>query len=252
MTNHKSFSSKVRAALKYYVYAYYDPRTKKPFYIGQGQDNRVFAHLRDESDKEKVHVIRELEALGMEPEIRILRHGLNAAGAKLVESVAIDLLGVDNLTNEVRGHHSRRFGNMSIDEIIRLYDAEKVDIEVPAILIRINTTYRPGMTRRELYEMTRTSWVVSATRCEKVRYAMPVYQGVILEVYEIATWLPGGAVFAEDFHEGRDLDKTAERREFVGRIAKDIRHRYVGKSVAHIWKQGAQNPIRYVNIDGDK
>jgi len=247
MPLNRSFSPKVRTALKHYVYAYYDPRTERPFYIGQGHGNRVFAHLHEDSDKEKVQVIRELEALGLEPEIRILRHGLTAAEAKLVEAVAIDLLGIDNLTNEVRGHYSRQFGNMSLDEIIRIYDAEEVDIKVPAILIRINRAYRSDMSPRELYELTRSAWVVSRAKCDKVQYAMSVYQGVIMEVYEIAGWFQGGATFGDDVHGERD-ENTSLRLEFVGRIAEDIRSQYVGRSVAHILKRGAQNPIQYVNV----
>jgi hypothetical protein len=38
------------------------------------------------------------------------------------------------------------------------------------------------------------------------------------------------------------------RWEFVGKVAEDrIRRKYVGKSVAHYWPKGAQNPVQYVN-----
>lgn len=38
------------------------------------------------------------------------------------------------------------------------------------------------------------------------------------------------------------------RWEFTGHSAPDVvRQRYVGKSVAGLWKQGAANPVTYVN-----
>lgn len=243
------FSKKVCDALQCYVYAYFDPRDGKPFYIGQGCGNRVFSHLHETSDKEKVQRIDALKDLGLQPGIYILRHGLTAEEAKLVESVAIDLLGVDNLTNIVRGHHSRKFGKRSIEEIVRIYDADEVTITEPAVLIRINKVYRPDMTRRELYEMTRSCWRVGPDR-EKAEYAMAVFDGVILEVYRIEAWLPGGSTFGDDCHGERDLDALKDRFEFVGRIAHEVRDKYIGKSVRHIWSLGAQNPVRYVNVRG--
>jgi len=241
------FSKRVCARLKYYVYAYLDPREGKPFYIGQGSKNRVFDHLKEDSDKEKVKKIRELDSLGLKPIIYILRHGLTASEAILVESVAIDLLGVENLTNCVRGHHSRKLGRMSVDEIIRIYDADEVTITEPSILIRINKAYVPNMSARELYEKTRSCWKLSKQR-EKAKYAMAVFDGVILEVYRIEAWLPGGSTFGEDYHKGRNLEHAKARYEFVGQIAYEIRDKYIGKSVRHLWPQGAQYPILYVNV----
>jgi hypothetical protein len=40
--------------LKYYVYIYMDPDTKEIFYVGKGKGNRVFSHLNDGSDSDKV------------------------------------------------------------------------------------------------------------------------------------------------------------------------------------------------------
>ena len=48
-----SFSQKTINELKYYVYVYSDPDTKKPFYVGKGKGNRVFSHLMQEGESEK-------------------------------------------------------------------------------------------------------------------------------------------------------------------------------------------------------
>ena len=50
----KKFSSKTKEALGYYVYVYSDPDTRKPFYVGKGKDNRVFSHLDDKKENDKV------------------------------------------------------------------------------------------------------------------------------------------------------------------------------------------------------
>ena len=39
--------------------------------------------------------------------------------------------------------------------------------------------------------------------------------------------------------------KKIPRYEFVGNISKEMRKKYLHKSVDHYWKAKAQNPIRY-------
>ena len=62
----------VAQVLKSYVYVYIDPRDGKPFYIGKGQGSRLFAHLEDQSECEKVARIAKIRAAGLEPQIDIL------------------------------------------------------------------------------------------------------------------------------------------------------------------------------------
>jgi len=54
----------------YYIYAYIDPRTDLPFYIGKGKNNRKFSHLREQDEtSEKVNLIKEIQLVGLEPKI---------------------------------------------------------------------------------------------------------------------------------------------------------------------------------------
>lgn len=242
------FSGKACEKLKHYVYLYIDPRDDRPFYVGKGVGNRCFVHLKDGSDTAKTAVIKELKKLGKEPRIEILKYGLTDTQALLVESTAIDLLGVGELTNKVRGHGSRVGSRAGVAELAATLDAVDAYIKEPTILININKLFRHGMSDVELYDATRAAWKVSRRSAERVELACSVYQGVIREVYEVAHWLPEGSTMVSHADRGRKVNPM--RLEFVGRIAKEkTRKKYVGKSVTNLFKQGAQNPIMYLNCE---
>ena len=82
----------IAAVLKSYVYLYTDPRDGKPFYIGKGQGDRLFAHLDDPAETEKTNKISDIRKSGLEPRIDILRYGLTDTEAALIEASAIDYL----------------------------------------------------------------------------------------------------------------------------------------------------------------
>jgi hypothetical protein len=104
-----------------YVYLLVDPRDGRVFYVGKGEGGRCFQHLAEArttradslGDYTKLRTIREIEASGRAVRIDILRHGLTPEEALVVESAAIDLLGLDDLANRVRGRHSRDLGRTS-------------------------------------------------------------------------------------------------------------------------------------------
>ena len=104
------------------------------------------------------------------------------------------------------------------------------------------------MTDAELYDATRSAWRVGKRRREEATYAFSVFEGVVREVYQIAQWLPAGSTF-NNRNRGKQVTR-AQRWEFVGTIAEDsVRQRYLNRYVGHLFTQGAQNPIAYVNID---
>jgi uncharacterized protein len=232
----------VAATLKSYVYVYTDPRDGEPFYVGKGKGSRLFSHLDDRAESNKVRRIAEIRAAGEEPLIDILRYGLSDGEARLVEAAAIDLLGKASLTNTTAGFHTGSFGRVSSRDLIAITEAKPVVVRHNAILITINRLYRSDMTPRELLEATRGIWKVGAQR-EKVDYAMAVYQGVVREVYRIHhPWLPAGKL---EYLTRDDIDarRDSGRWEFDGEVAeKSVRSMYKGRSVG----KGGQNPIRYV------
>jgi len=240
------FSPKTREQLKFYVYLYIDPRDDSVFYVGKGNNNRCFSHLKDKSETAKVRYIEELHKLGLSPRIEVLRHGISAEEALQAESAAIDLLGLHQLTNRVRGHGSSANGRAGVEELSATLDARDVQVTPPSILININKNFFHGMSVHEIYDATRSAWNVNPER-HSPDFAMSVFRGVVREVFEIHAWVPGGTTLKIADTEGRAIPRLS-RWEFVGQVApQTVRKLYLGRSVAHYSKPGSQNPIRYLN-----
>ena len=241
--NEPTIPPKVAEHLGYYVYLYVDPRTDKPFYVGKGVGSRVLAHLGASGDSQKIRTIQDLRAAGLEPRLDILAHGIrNEETALRIEAACIDLLGLDELTNQVRGWKSIQFGRMTLRELTAYYAAESVEVTHPSLLIRINRLYRHSMSREELYEATRGVWKIGRRR-EVAEYAMAVFEGVVKEVYSIEAWHPGGTTE----YRTRDIN-SSKRWEFTGTVAEDnIREKYRDKSVSKYFPRSQQSPVVYVN-----
>ncbi|HSI13678.1 MAG TPA: hypothetical protein VK961_16655 [Chthoniobacter sp.] len=244
--NPSLFSPAIAPQLDFYVYIYINPLDGRVFYVGKGRGNRAFSHLNDPGPSAKTALISEIRAAGKEPRIEVLVHGLKDEDTALkIEAAVIDLLGKDNLTNEVGGYQSRSHGRMTLDQIRALYGAVPVAVTESALLIRINRLYRHTMTDHELYDTTRGYWKIGPDR-EKAKFAMAVYAGVVREVYEIQAWFPACSTFTT-----RLLNEPAdpERWEFVGRIADEgIRRKYRFRDVSQYFARFSQNPIVYLNV----
>ena len=122
----------------------------------------------------------------------------------------------------------------------------RASVTEPALLIRINESYRAGMTGLALYEATRGVWRLGPSR-GRAQIALAVHRGIVLEVYEIRKWHPGTSTPYETrtFPDPR----ASKRWEFAGPTATDaIRGKYIGRSVAHYFKRGNRAPVVYVNI----
>ena len=228
----KEFSNAVCERIGYYVYILKDPRNDTIFYVGKGKGNRLFQHvqcaLENATDSDKYNLIREIHKDGKEVEHFILRHGLEEKLSLEIESTIIDLLGIENLTNSVKGHDTWERGLKTVDEVFQHYDAKAVTFDEPCIIININRLYTRGISAQKLYDSTRASWIVGTKR-DRAKFAIASYRGLVREVYEIEKWQPNG-----------------DRWEFIGKVAKDeIRDKYLNQSLENYIKKGGQNPIRY-------
>lgn len=117
-------------------------------------------------------------------------------------------------------------------------------ITEPAITININKTYPLVKNEGELYDYTRGIWRVDRARAEKAEIALAVYNGEIIEVFEIRSWHPACST---EYKSNRDFLGTDPegRSEFIGRVASGfVRHKYVGKRVEG---RSYGSPIRYFN-----
>jgi uncharacterized protein len=232
--------------LGHYVYVYVDPRSDRPFYVGKGRGRRIVAHLSAAGETRKARILAEIREEGHEPRLDVLAHGLaDEETALRVEAAAIDLLGLADLTNCVRGWRSVQLGRLPLAELMTYYAAEPVDAADPVLLIRINQLYRHGMPAHDLYEATRGVWRLGS-RCKGAKYALAVFEGVVREVYAVDEWHEAGSTD----HTTRDTNelRIPGRQEFIGSVAPDsVRNRYVGRSVAAYFKRGQQSPVVYVN-----
>lgn len=229
------FSQAVQEKIQYYVYILKDPRSSSIFYVGKGIGNRVFQHvecaLNNAGNSDKLDLIKEIYESGNEVEHYILRHGLTHEQALEIESACIDLLGLENLTNITRGHNTWDRGLKTIDEVRQHYHATIVTIHERAIIININRQYKRFMTEQELYNATRSAWIVSAQRRISTEYAIASYRGLVREVYKISSW---------------NINSFGDRWEFIGEIAESgIRDKYLNQALTNYIKKGSQNPIKY-------
>jgi hypothetical protein len=89
-----SFPPEVAQRLKTYVYRLIDPRNGETFYVGKGQGNRVFAHIReqvgDDDPNLKLKRIRDIRLAGFEVAHVIHRHGLDDRTAYEAEAALMD------------------------------------------------------------------------------------------------------------------------------------------------------------------
>ena len=221
-----------------YVYLLIDPRNNKIFYVGKGKGNRINQHLLgalDDNTKEteKIKRIKEIQNAKLEVKHTVLRHELTDKEALEVESAVIDVLWKDKLTNIVKGHNSEDKGIMELEDIKIKYEAEEANIEEPAILFFINNFYQRDMSEKEIYDATRKSWKVRISHVSDIKIACSVYRGIIREVFTINRWLPSPEVKGRYMFEG----KVAE---------KNVREKYINKSISKYWKKGSRNPIKYV------
>ena len=236
------FKNSVLEALQHYVYCLVDPRTNKIFYIGKGQNNRVFNHANDALNENlsslKLDTIRDIRNDGLKVSYYIIRHGLSKEEAVLVESVLIDLLTYPKfnkesiLANIQAGHHQWDKGIKTIDEINLIYDcAEIVPNPIDRfVCININKTYN-NKERENIYEATRKYWKINGKRAEAATCVLALYRGIVRAVFAPQKWYPSKE------YEGR--------WEFEG--VEIIDSPYLHKSVKNIISCG-QNPISYYNL----
>ena len=247
MANPESFSSEVVGNLKHYVYRLIDPRNGETFYVGKGQGDRVFSHVRAESTKlegdaddldHKMGRIREIRNAGLEVVHVIHRHGMDEATALEVEAALID--AYPGISNIVGGNGSGDHGVMHATEIKRLYEKECVKFQHDVLLINLARYDR----QQPVYEAARYAWKINKAKAEKVEYVLATNKGLTIGVFRVKRWLEANST--------NFPNKTPApgRLGFEGEEAPDdIKSLYLSKRIpSEYQQQGASNPVRYVNV----
>ncbi len=222
--------------LKSYVYAYceiVEGNKRNPIYIGKGKGDRCLAHLKDLENKDdkkskKIHDLILKNKLGID----IIAYGLDDKTSFAIESACIDLMGIENLTNLVKGKgdNIKRFPIEELQNII-LDDPVEIDEKDAGVAILINRDYKPQFGDLDIFEYTRGIWSKNMVSIAKgAKYAYATNHGVVKEIYEIYDWVPAGT--QQYFTRVLDSDKVKNRYEFIGKIAPaHIREKYKGKLI---------------------
>lgn len=249
--NYKTYKQSLKN-IGHYVYALceIDGHKRIPFYIGKGKQDRCLQHIFDKNDSQKSQKIQALitdNRFGID----ILRHNIDSdKSAKLIEATCIDLLGVGELTNVVKGSGSA-MGRMPLDEIHNLQIAIETEIEPEhaGLAFLLNATYKSGMSELELFEVTRGVWR-NPPKNDGIKFAYATYGGIIKEVYVIHSWVQAGTqqYFTRDNLNVRNI---SGRHEFIGRKADEaIRKKYIGKLIKK--KRTYGNPFVIVGFPEKK
>jgi len=246
------FDEKICQKLKYYVYLLIDPETDEPFYVGKGQNNRVFNHVKCELETEdetnKYYEIRRIKNKGQVVKHLIVRHGLTEKSAFEIESTLIDTFKfIPKFNHFVQGNiqggiKSIEKGLMSTDEIIRLYNAEVLNsIGEDCVIININKTYKRGAGENAIYEATKGIWDIKEKRTAKIKYVLSEYRGLIVEVFTVKEWYTKEREYNAN---AKKYGQTYTGYEFKGEVAEtSIRNLYVNKSIAKNKKKGFSGVI---------
>lgn len=113
------------------------------------------------------------------------------------------------------------------------------------VIIKINKSYREGISETELYDVSRGCWKRKIASVEKADYALAVVYGIVKEIYQIDEWLPAENEVRETIPYNETAD--AGRIIFKGRIAdEEIRKKYLDYSVAGLFKKGEASPVKVI------
>ena len=248
------FSANTTQHLGHYVYALVDPRDDSIFYVGKASaNNRAFDHLRlDKSPaaKKKNELIGEIRRARLEPKVEILRYGLKLAKDCFeVEAAIIDVLGLEHLTNEVRGHGIDR-GRQTASEVERLHGSKPVALETiheSLMFFFIKKTYSPTKNEGELYDSVRQFWYEVGLRTRTVSLidnslpypvALAIVDSVVVRAYSVRAWFPAGTTYSS-----RGSAPAGKDWEFVGQLLTD--HPLLGRRLTKSGNDLAANQKGY-------
>ena len=251
----KSFSKQTKEILYHYVYALVDPDNNEIFYIGRGQGNRGLQHLKNKRkiEGEKNKIIAGIRAKSQEPRLDIIRYGLDEKSAIEVESAIIDTLGLDKLSNGIRGNNTSR-GRTNAKDLNTQLGGKRLNIEEIKDNVILFFCHKSLAKNNDIYDSTRQFWPLSEKRITKengdgelhYKYAFTMKGNTVIEVFKILCWYPAGTTVSSR----KFLDDKKKRWEFIGSYAEEkVRKKYKNKLLREGKKslRAQQQGYRYIN-----
>ena len=235
------FPPGVAAKLGTYVYLLVDARTGRVFFVGRGKGDRCHRHVaaaRSTTDDAKgryvvLDRIRLAESDGRPVRIDILRFGLSADEARLVEASAVEALGLGQIP-------ALELQRRPVDEVgAALAKRARFKRSHQVVLLRAG-----GRGSDTPYGSVRHGWRIGRRWVDVISPRSPVWAVIVAgdlvtSVYRLDGWEPTP---------GADTGtaRTQERWSFVGQPDSELEARYVGRSVAAYLGDGVPSAVTYV------
>jgi len=133
---------------------------------------------------------------------------------------------------------------------LKIEKLDRNDLTENIAIIKINQSYREGMSPLELYDVTRGCWKRKLESVEKAEYVLAVAYGIVKEVYKVDRWFHAEQLKRETIHD--DPEDHIGRIAFEGSVAdENIRLKYLEKSVANLYKFGEADPVKVFFKEAD-
>lgn len=122
--------------IMWYVYILYDTRNNQPFYVGKGNSRRLKATIKVNvgSNPLKKKFLKELNAVGLKPELKIVGEYLNEEDALLQEKQLIEeygriIKGTGILVNFADGGEQGSTGHRFSDDTKKLWSSQRTGVK---------------------------------------------------------------------------------------------------------------------------
>lgn len=207
----RRFDELEKRKLGKYVYALRDPRDNKIFYVGQGENDRIFSHFIEAEQYLKDNkaapsrIIRILDIWKNEEDVDwfIIAHKIEDS-ADFIESAVIDALSQSQngvTLNEVAAPKS----SLLMQEDIEFLGAVPVDPHRPierVFIFPIQNALAEGKTP---YEATRKAWYVKTENRKLPAYAVGLNKAISIGSFKITAWKDCGEKHEFDGEEDPSL-----------------------------------------------
>ncbi len=194
--------------------------------------------------------IREIESSGRSVRIDILRYGLSADEARLVEAVARDALGLGSAPDG--GAAARRALPRQRTEAsmlnTRLARPVKIKRGHRVALLRPGRSIGPGFSEAQLDEAIGSEWKIGRRWTDprsprSPQWAFVVVDDLVRAVLRIDGWKPAESTPPT---QPPPVPGTSARWRLTGERDPEMERKYRGRNVSAYLSPGSQNPVTYV------